>query len=203
MAYKQVDVEIRGVAPLLLHNGQLADPSNPYAKALKVETSKRNKTDDVYEEMTRIEWEGSLYLRNGRIVIPGENLESLLSEAAKKMKKRKEFQAGLLIDGDWPLGYKGPQNYKDLWKAGKNFDRRRVRVGTNAVQRTRPRFDEWSLDFTVQYNAEVLNLDVVVEAIHFAGAYVGLGDYKPRYGRFEVLSTTGAGDTRKSSRKSA
>ena len=35
MSYKTIDFHVRGVAPLLMHNGQLANPMNRFAKAMK------------------------------------------------------------------------------------------------------------------------------------------------------------------------
>jgi hypothetical protein len=40
-----ITFKIRGESQLLMHNGQLADPLNPYTKAMKSLTSKRKKTD--------------------------------------------------------------------------------------------------------------------------------------------------------------
>lgn len=47
---------------MLMHNGQLADPSNEWARAIKEISGKRAKTAADYEEMARLEWLGSLYL---------------------------------------------------------------------------------------------------------------------------------------------
>jgi len=39
MSYKTIDFHVRGVAPLLMHNGQIANPVNKFAKAMKAITS--------------------------------------------------------------------------------------------------------------------------------------------------------------------
>jgi len=74
--YQHLNVEIKGVSPLLLHNGQLADPLNQYTRALKQQTSKRKKTDVDLMEIRRLEWEGGFYRDDqDRPCIPGENIE--------------------------------------------------------------------------------------------------------------------------------
>jgi hypothetical protein len=62
---------ITGAAPLILHNVQLADPLNAYAKEMKKISGKRRKTDADLEELARFEWHGSLYVSQGQVVIPG------------------------------------------------------------------------------------------------------------------------------------
>jgi hypothetical protein len=43
--YKLLSLTIVGTAPLLMHNGQTADPLNKYAKMLKSVSGKRKKTE--------------------------------------------------------------------------------------------------------------------------------------------------------------
>ena len=52
---------LTSVAPLLMHNGQLSDPLNPWAQAIKRITDKRKKTLADLEEVGRLEWYGGLY----------------------------------------------------------------------------------------------------------------------------------------------
>jgi hypothetical protein len=51
-----------GRTPLVVHNDQLANPLGSYTKAIKAISSKRAKTEDDHLEMSRIEWEGGLYI---------------------------------------------------------------------------------------------------------------------------------------------
>ena len=91
MSYKTIDFHIRGVAPLLMHNGQLANPMNKFAKAMKAVTSKRKKTDEDHIELARLEFLGGLYADDqGRAVLPGEVIEGTIVAGAKKTKKGKD-----------------------------------------------------------------------------------------------------------------
>lgn len=52
--------------------------------------------------------------------------------------------------------------------------------------RHRPRFDDWELDFEIHVLDEQIKPDVVNGILTDAGQYVGIGDYRPKYGRFMI-----------------
>lgn len=73
-----------GFAPLLMHNGAMANPLNPRVKEMKAITSLRKKTDENHLELQRLEFAASLYLdAKGRVIIPSSNIEGTLVEGAK------------------------------------------------------------------------------------------------------------------------
>jgi hypothetical protein len=187
--YQSMKVKIEGVAPLLMKNGHTADPLNTFAQQMKEITKLRNKTDEHHRRLSEIEWHGALYLNpDGQIVIPGENIERMLQEAAKKSRLGREFTSGVICDGSWALKYDGPADPKALFKDKKFVDRRGAGVQKSRVMRTRPVFNVWSLAFEVQYLPQVVNEDSVRKAIATAGQIIGLGDYRPRFGRFVVAA---------------
>jgi hypothetical protein len=182
--HKTIEFTIRGISPLMLHNGALADPLNEFAKRLKEISGKRNKTEADYRAMADIEWEGGLYFdEDHRIVMPGENIEAAITAGGKKFKLGDQCKAGILSDGDWPIIYEGPKDLEKL-KADPRFrDCRGVKIQKNRIMRTRPLFVPWGLKFTVQY---LPDLDQVVKILDTVGRIIGLGDFKPKYGRFTV-----------------
>jgi hypothetical protein len=65
----------------------------------------------------------------------------------------------------------------------------RVKVQRGAVARSRLLIAPgWQSAFTLQILDEQLRPDVVEVVLQEAGRAVGIGDYRPRYGRFEVVS---------------
>jgi len=52
----------------------------------------------------------------------------------------------------------------------------------------RPRIEDWSLDFTLEVNDDRIDSDVVKQILETAGMQIGIGAYRPRFGRFEVTS---------------
>jgi hypothetical protein len=183
----------------LLHNGQLANPLNLYAIELAKYTRKRNKTLDDYRNIARIEWTASLYLadlgQGLQIVIPGANIEAMIVESAKRHRQGKLAKAGAISIGPFALEYDGPQEPVQLWKEDNdepNQNQHKYRltatppVRGNRVVRTRPRFYPWALHPTFYYEPSILSEEQVKDLVENAGKFVGLGDWRPRYGGFRV-----------------
>lgn len=191
-AYKEIKFHVKGVSPLIMHNGQLANPLDSHAKAMKEITSKRKKTDDDYEKLAKLEWRGGLYLTaaddaGGVPCVPGMCIEATLVNAAKKRKLGQQAKSAILSDGMWPLIYKGPTSTEKLWE-DKNFvDTRAAVVNRNRIMRTRPIFNAWELKFSVHYLAELMNEKEVRDIVAIAGEQIGILDQRPRYGRFVVV----------------
>lgn len=186
MNYQTLRFRLTSVSPLVVHNGQLADPLNPIAKAMRKVSQKRAKTEADYEELARLEFLGGLYLNDGEPCIPGTLIEATLTEAAKKARRGQQAKAGLLADGMFPLQYEGPRDPEGLW-ADQNFRLvAGVKVQRNRVMRTRPIFRDWSCEVAVDFLPDQLNPGDVEEMFRTAGAVVGIGDWRPKFGRFTV-----------------
>lgn len=192
---------ITGISPLLLHNGQAIDPLNQYAKEMKRISKKKNKTDEDQGIMARVEWFMSIYhdgpqdkISDGeitvdsaaRIVLPANGIEAMLIAGAKKLKQGNAAKSGLIVDSDARLTYDGPKDINALWAAGKHLHRVAVRVGTARVMRTRPIFRAWSAEIGVSFDASVIDEPEIFSIIKAAGSQVGIGDWRPRFGRFEA-----------------
>jgi hypothetical protein len=173
---------------LLMHSGQLADPLNAYAKALKEVSKKRGKTDEDHSRLADLEFEGSLYLDSKkRVVLPSMVLEAHICEAARKSKAGKTALAGLFVDGDAVLEYAGgPLTLKALVASKDHRLVAGVRVQQSRVMRTRPLFTNWSATFEVSLLSTAANSEELRRWLDDGGAMVGLCDYRPRHGRYEV-----------------
>ena len=55
MAVQTIGFRFVGIAPLLMHNGALANPLNPLVKEMKAITGLRKKTDEHHLELQRLE----------------------------------------------------------------------------------------------------------------------------------------------------
>ena len=134
-----IEFKIEGISPLLMHNGQLANPLNPLVKQMKALTGQRKKTDEVHLELSRLEFRAGLYVSSsGAVQIPAELLESCLIEGAKKSKLGKQFKSAIAIMENSPLDYGEKLTVDQLWDRAEEFaDVRGVKVGTSRVMRTR------------------------------------------------------------------
>ena len=182
---KTLTVKLTGTSPTIIHSGQMADPLNRFAKALKAITGKRKKADEDYAEMAQIEFNGSFYLlADGTPGWPGVNIESMLNEAARKSKEGKICKMAIFIDGILPLIYNGPKTVDKLWADDQYRITTAVRVGVSRVMRTRPIFRQWELIVPIQFDEGLVDEAVVLKWVEVAGAQIGLSDWRPRYGRF-------------------
>ena len=178
-------ITLTGTAPLLMHNSRLSNPLDPATKALKKVTGKRNKTDEDHEQSARLEFAGGLYLDPDiGPYIPGENIARCLVDGAKLTKMGVKVTRGVFISTDVnPLSYKGPRDEQGLWDQGWRH-MASVKVGTSRVMRCRPWFPEWTVQAEGILDPSVLELDDLTTIADNSGSLIGLGDWRPRFGRF-------------------
>jgi hypothetical protein len=185
---KSIKVKLSGSSPLLMHSDRFANPLDALTKAHKEMTGKRKKTDDDFIAIAKSEFIGGCYWNEDTgFFIPSQNLDSCLIAAAKLQKLGVKFKQGIVVlEDELPLdGFKNMTPEK-LWENPKNVDARGVKVGMAKIMRYRPIFRNWSLSATVMVNEDVVNLNEVKKALVDAGNLIGLGDYRPSFGRFNV-----------------
>lgn len=183
----QVTFRLTGTAPMLHHSSVLVDPMSEATRWLAAATSKRSKTIDDHVEVAWREWCGGLYSdTEGRVVLPGDNIYRALQEAGSRRKKQSTIKRAVFPAApDYLLEYDGPKGDKrKLYDDGRFTSRMAIAVNRVRVMRTRPIFRAWSavVDFVV--DTTEIDVDTVVAVMADAGRYIGVGDYRPRYGRF-------------------
>lgn len=185
---KTLKFKMVGVRPLIQHNGRLADPLDPYAQVLKRLTSIKVKTDEIHRQIGDAEWEGGLYY-DAELgpVVKSDAIECLMVQAAKKVKKGPDAKAGIFAaDELYKIDYEGPRDLPTL----KDTPAYRLRVGVpvkgSRIMRTRPRFAGWSITGAIKFDETLFNADAIEDLLEVAGARVGLGDWRPKYGLFTV-----------------
>lgn len=184
--FETIKVRITGTRPMLMHSDKFADPLNPLTKAHKALTGKRKKTDEDHEAIAKSEWMGGLYIDDRGPYMPGVNLDAALVAGAKLHKLGTTIKRSVeVMDEKCHLIFSGPKTPEALWDAG-YYDARSVKVSTSRLMRYRPMFREWALDCEIAFDADAINRSEVVRCLEDAGQYCGLGDYRPKFGRFTV-----------------
>jgi hypothetical protein len=70
-----------------------------------------------------------------------------------------------------------------------SIDAQSVVVHRERIMRWRPKFDNWSLKFDVEIiDPGTISPTTMRNVIEDAGKFVGICDYRPRYGTFSVIS---------------
>lgn len=191
MAVQMFHVEIRGKQPLLMKSSRSVDPADPLVKKVKSITGKKTKkTDDDIATMDRYEFELGLYQNEQGPYIPDVNIIGTIRDGARVNRRGREISAGIdVLESEIPLQYDGPRDVEKLYDA-RFVDRRMIKNkgSGGSVMRTRPRFNAWGLSFTLAIEDEVISPANVKESLELAGSRVGLGDFRPRFGRFEVTT---------------
>jgi hypothetical protein len=183
---------IVGASPLIQHNAQLADPVNEWTRALKTVTKKRLKTDDDLIEMSRLEWMGGLYYEKEiGPYVPEGCIERMLRDAAAKSRRGKDVVSGLIVTAPSRLEYVGPRDPKTMWASGDFLLRASVGVNGKRVIRSRPVFRNWAIQFAVDFDENVLDGRDIDGFVEVAGRLIGLMDWRPKHGRFNITEIDG------------
>lgn len=190
---KTIHISFKGTTPLIMHSCRTVNPLDPISVAMKkINAKKKNKTDDDLLQLSDLEWEGGLYWNDavGGLYIPAENIEATVREGAKARRKGKDIiRAFNVTEMMVPLDI-SENLTKEQLKADNRFrDVRPMKVQKARILRTRPRFNMWQLEFDAIYDETVIDFNDIVDAIEYAGQYVGLCDSRPKYGKF-VASVT-------------
>lgn len=171
---KTFEVSIVGRRPLLMHRflEETADE----------QVQKRTGAHDASNEA-----ELSLYkLPDGTIYQPAEHIESALRQAAKdfRITGKRSRSYSVLVQAQVEVEPRQIPHKNQNWVT----DARSVVMPSTRgrIMRYRPRFDEWELDFKLIVNDDQIPTEVIKEILNHAGNHEGIGDYRPKYGRFTV-----------------
>lgn len=172
---REIECEIEGVAPLLQHK-----------MSIEQEAQLASKTKKSVGQMKGDNPEEYLYKVSGVICQPAEHI----------------LQAIIKRLGGYKIQGKGKKTYLEMGKGSINIvpdmiphkiqtwenDVRTVviKATKGRVVRIRPKFPEWALEFTIQLINEDMPAEVIKAALDDAGREGGIGDYRPRFGRFIV-----------------
>ncbi len=182
---------INGTYPLLMHNARMADPVDPIVLAKAKISSKQRKTPAEHGELAHLDFLGGLYSDPDiGPYLPGDNIQRCLLDASRINKLGPKFQRGVFVTSDVnPLAYDGPRKPEELWAREDFRFRRSVKIGKARIMNCRPIFRTWRTEATGWCDEGQISTDQLKMIITNAGLYVGLGDWRPRYGRFTASLT--------------
>jgi hypothetical protein len=171
-------IKLEGTADFLFHR---YNPVSVAAKGAAAKGSKAKKTDDIETFVYRDD--------GGYLCIPGEYVRQSIIHAAKyRQDPRSPRKSAMDI-------YKACLiSLTTLASVGKKEwdyeDSRRVVIQRSAVTRTRPALKAgWMAEFQFMVNLpEYVRPNDLHDVLTNAGKLVGLGDFRPSYGRFQIVS---------------
>lgn len=186
---RTLKVKLTGLVPLLMHSSRLVDKNDPIVREMSRITAKGSKkqTDADRDRLAELEFLGGLWLYDGTPAVPTLALEACFKDGARAARKGKDAERAMFVDGEAiPLKYSGPRDPEKLWDKREQYVLTVPAVINKArVMRSRPIFRDWSVSFDCTYDENEMNEASVKEAWIEAGRR-GLGDWRPKFGRFEA-----------------
>jgi len=172
---KTINVEITGVAPLLQHRFATEEHGENTSKSKK----------KVYDP--KVEAEKCLYKNaKGEIYQPAEHIYQSMVRAAVdfKFEKKRTYKdvitSGIIVQ---------PEEIPLIFEGQYEIDARGAVIQRSRIVRWRPRFNKWKLNFSICIlDDENISVSTLKEILERAGATKGIGDYRPRFGRFMVTA---------------
>ena len=171
-----VEVELTGTCPILFHRWSCEDVE---AKSKAAKNSKAKKTDNLEAYVYRND--------KGDICIPGEYVRQSIIHAAKYKQDPRSprksamdiCKAGIIVANE--LASLGTKDWDFI-------DKRRVVIQRNGVTRMRPAMlSGWKAKFQFEVILpEYISPEFFQDVLVNAGRLVGVGDFHPTFGRFNV-----------------
>lgn len=182
---REINVTIAGTTPLLC---------NRFTDASQLSATSGAKTSLIGEKGSpHVQAEQKLYIGNdGNPMIPQPNMFRCLIDAGKYFKSGKSKVTTMkssLIPACLEIeGVELPILHKEPWEV----DTRPVRIPATGgrILCYRPKFNDWSLCFTMHLDDDVMTCELLREILDAAGKRIGLGDFRPDckgpFGKFVV-----------------
>lgn len=170
---------------------------SPYSQSKHYTTEKLSK--EIPKDYEARTWRDRLHTTgDGEVFIPPMSFKNCLSEAAKflgiqipgkgKSTYTKHFEAGVLVTDALHLGINAA-DVKGEWLFVPSDG---MRGSGKRVDKCFPIIHEWGGEVTFHILDETITEDVFLNVLKQAGAFIGIGRFRPRnngfYGRFTVES---------------
>lgn len=179
---KRIAVRVVGKTPLITHAWS--------EKAMKQMRDKQQKRAKMAKEAKDpvADFEGAKYKdAKGRDCVRAAFFKNAIVSACRFAEdlKMTVIRGALFVEGDLlPINFENCVMREDT-----------VRVGMGTADlRYRPEYQGWSVDLVLEYNANVLTSEQVLNLVRLAGFSVGICEWRPEkngdFGRFDIDMTS-------------
>lgn len=151
-----------------------------------------NRTPADEAKLMQLECLAGLYLdAQERPTLPPHVIRSCIEGGARKLKEGSQMREGLFVQRTDKFEYDKKlygTSLEDLSK--KTRFTTDVRVSRARIMRTRPKFDKWSVTFSVEGDDDLIDRARLERWLEIAGRRVGIGDWRPAcsgtFGMFRI-----------------
>lgn len=199
---KTLKTKWTGIRPLVMSNPRTVKVSDPFAiearrlnAAMKAARKKgdENKMLELEPQIIRNDWEASSYWdeAESKFFVPDTLLLASIRGGAAAAKKGKDIERAVIITET--QAFIETESTKSLDLAFKNMAFRlecpcKIPPKTGSlVWKCRCMVPTgWTLEFSIEFDDEIIAQKSLVEALTTAGRVVGIGGWRPKFGRFLV-----------------
>lgn len=184
---KQYQVVIEGVTPYMQH--RMDDAKLDQWEKLRGPIHER--PDVSIEDATRAEYhcyrnqQDTCYIPSehvrGSLIAAGSFVKAKVGGRSKSMK---QIVAAMFMVSPFDLVLPEYDSIDKRSAVNRNVKARVIVI--------RPKWNRWSVVFTLSIDEDSITIDTVTQIIEYAGKYVGIGSFRPAnngmFGRFKLLS---------------
>lgn len=199
----KLNVIIEGIRPLIMGNPQTVDIENPYAiesrrlvadLADKRRAKNEGRLIEIAREQKKNSFMSAAYFdaEASKFFLPDSVILAAIKEAAKSSKRGKDVdrcvimtQTHAFIQGVPAVKSLEDAYSKDVFRldvvAKVPPKKGALLMKTRCVMPT-----GWFIKFTLEHDPNIITATTLKEIIEYAGAMVGIGGWRPKFGRFKV-----------------
>ncbi len=172
------NVQVQGLTPLLINRFH----KDAAAEATSGSHSRKERLSPEEDAASR------LYSNGHGPFFPAENIRQSIIAAAGRHKIGRRAATSDVAAATYVSPFEIP--LQGEW----HVDARAIVIPATKgrVLRYRPMFDEWSLNFNLQLDTDLVSERLMRDIVTDAGRLVGVGDFRPArkgpYGRFQVVT---------------
>ena len=180
---RTIEVRIKGVSPLIVHAWSEKAKRQMREKQMKQARMQKEAKDP------QADFEGSKYLNDaGRDCIPAAALRNAIISAGRftdGVPMTRICGSVFFLDDMIEIKYDECRNREDMVRVGGKGP------GTGTADlRYRAEYTGWSIALKIEFNANVLSVEQLLNLIQTAGFAVGLCEWRPekrgQFGRFDI-----------------
>jgi len=177
---QKVMIELEGDSALIVHAWSAKAKKEMLDKQMK-----KAKTAKIAKDPER-DYEESFYrLPNGNPGFPSIAFKAAAVSAGGRFSdglKMTELRGSFFVEGELVEIHGEPKMREDM-----------VRIGMGIADiRYRPEFPKWHVQLPIQYNADAISVEQIVQLFNLAGFGVGVGEWRPekdgQFGMFHVVT---------------
>ena len=174
-----VELTLQGTSPLIVHAW------GEKAKRMMLDKQMKKATAAKAAKNPKDDYEACFYYtEDKKYAFPVIAFKSAAVSAGGRFSdglKMTELRGSFHIQGEMvEIKSPGPIMREDMVRIG---------MGTADI-RYRPQFTEWEVELTINYNADKISIDQIVNIFNLAGFGVGVGEWRPekdgQFGMFRV-----------------